>query len=106
MASTENLPGPADSGDLALQLSKALAERDLLKKQNEALLDNTLNQWLVVADNESRILQAVYASLSWRITKPLRMVRTVQLKIKEVGLVRTSEVIVGVVKQRVGSKRR
>ncbi|TYO96590.1 FkbM family methyltransferase [Desulfallas thermosapovorans] len=37
-------------------------------------LNGEIHQWWMVADGVNRELQSVYASMSWRLTKPLRLV--------------------------------
>jgi hypothetical protein len=41
-----------------------------------ALRDAILNDWIVVTVRSSAALAAMQRSLSWRVTKPLRFIRT------------------------------
>jgi hypothetical protein len=67
------------------------AERDALAAENAKLKKASLEDWVRVAGSEvavSSLLHNMQSSLSWRITKPLRAVRTVQRKAAKVGYLR------------------
>ena len=52
------------------------------------------------------MLASMTNTLSWRITRPLRLARTVQIKMKEIGLVRTSQLAVADLRRRYAGRRR
>lgn len=97
-------PGRANRPTLSEQLATAQAEIDELRRTNDALANQSLNTWLVVVSDEARALSQVYSTLSWRITKPLRMARQVQVKVKEVGVSETAAVVSASVRRRLGTK--
>jgi hypothetical protein len=60
MSSDRHEPSLASSSELELR----------------ALRDAILNDWIVVTVRSSAALAAMQRSLSWRVTKPLRLIRT------------------------------
>ncbi|MDQ1610039.1 MAG: hypothetical protein QOE16_2771 [Microbacteriaceae bacterium] len=72
------------------RLAEAESELDRLRRENDQLVNESLSTWLLVVDEESSALAQVYATLSWRITRPLRITRQLQLKVREVGVRRTA----------------
>lgn len=86
------------------QLADAEKEIQRLQATNDALLNQSLNAWLTVVGDEARALAQVYSTLSWRITRPLRVVRQVQLKVSEVGPSETSALVAARLKQRLGRR--
>jgi hypothetical protein len=96
--------GRAKRPTLSEQLATAQAEIEELRRTNDALANQSLNTWLVVVSDEARALSQVYSTLSWRITKPLRLARQVQIKVKEVGVTETAAVVGAGVKRRLGTK--
>ena len=65
--------------ELAARLVEAEAERDRLRAELDARANESVDSWLEVVGTESRILGQMHATLSRRITKPLRFARKVQL---------------------------
>lgn len=91
---------------LAERLAQAEAERDRLREELDARANESVDSWLEVVGTESRILGQMHATLSWRITKPLRFARKVQLKVAQVGLARTSHLAVADLRRRFIGRRR
>ena len=58
--------------------------------------ERTLAYWLeavVVSAAGSMTVKKLQDSVSWRVTRPLRAVRTVQRKVQETGVRRTFQVV-------------
>jgi len=87
------------------RLAEAEAEIERLRRSNDALMNQSLNTWLVVVSDEARALSQVYSTVSWRITRPLRVARTVQTKVREVGVTETAAVVAATVKRRLATRR-
>lgn len=93
--------GVADPGgnDLQTRLATAEAEVERLRREVARLTNESLNSWLGLMDAESKELSLVYSTLSWRVTKPLRLARKVQIKVREIGVLRTVDFASGRLKQ-------
>lgn len=64
---------------------------ELVRRAREAE-DRTLEYWLeavVVSAAGSMTVKKLQSSVSWRVTRPLRAARIVQLKIRDTGVRRT-----------------
>jgi hypothetical protein len=59
-------------------------EADVRRDLSE-LQDAVLSDWVTVASHATNALRAMEGTLSWRVTKPLRVVRILQTKIAQVG---------------------
>lgn len=91
---------------LVARLAEVEAERDGLRHELDARSNESVDSWLEVVGTESRILGQMHATLSWRITKPLRFVRKVQLKAAQVGVARVSQLAVADLRRRFIGRRR
>ena len=87
------------------RLKQSEAERERLQHELDALSNAALGDWLSAAQGHANEIEAFYGTLSWRVTKPLRIARKVQLKVGEVGVARTSQVVVAELGRRVGRRR-
>jgi len=107
---------PIESGDTAAvetpkkltvseRLKQSEAERERLQRELDILSNTAFSDWLSATQNHANEIESFYNTLSWRVTKPLRVVRKVQLKAGEVGLARTSQVVVAELGRRVGRRR-
>ncbi|HSP74771.1 MAG TPA: hypothetical protein VLO31_00970 [Cryobacterium sp.] len=96
----------AAQADLAARLAAAEAERDRLRDELDARSNESVDSWLEVVGTESRILGQMHGTVSWRITKPLRFVRKVQLKAAQVGVARVSQLAVADLRRRFIGRRR
>jgi hypothetical protein len=100
-------PNPSTtSSDLTARLAAVEAERDRLQAQLDAQSNQNLDKWLQVVSDEARALGEIHNTLSWRITRPLRVVRKVQVKVAQVGVARASELAVADLKRRYQGRRR
>ena len=101
---------PTHSEPTHLSVSSRLAEveseRDALQAELDAKSNESIASWLTVVGTESRILGEMQNSVSWRVTKPLRLVRKVQLKVSQVGLGQVSQLAVADLKRRYIGRRR
>lgn len=74
-------------------------ERELIELRT-AVLDD----WLSVTGHATSALSQMENSLSWRITKPLRLTRRLASKTKEVGFLAAVELVATTVAERVGRR--
>ena len=91
---------------LRSDLVAAVSERDRLRAQLDARANIEVASWLTIVADESRALRDIQQTLSWRITKPLRLVRKVQKKTTEVGVVAVSQLAVADLRRRFRGARR
>ena len=71
-------------------------ETDELQRRLRDAEERTLAYWLeavVVSAAGSMTVKKLQDSVSWRVTRPLRAVRTVQRKVQETGVRRTFQVV-------------
>jgi hypothetical protein len=85
---------PVKHRTVSERLDEAEAEIARLRRVNDALMNESLNTWLTVVGDEARALAEVYSTVSWRVTRPLRLARQVQRKAAEIGVSETASVVV------------
>ena len=72
-----------NSADRIEQLQKRVADleadRDALQSQLDSIANRATDRWLSAAQFESKALAAMQGTVSWRVTRPLRAVRSLQL---------------------------
>lgn len=73
------------------------AEDDLAELR-QAVLDD----WIVVTTRTAQELQDIKKTVSWRVTKPLRLVRRFQGSAREIGLGAAVDLAAGAVARRLG----
>ncbi|HEU4849028.1 MAG TPA: hypothetical protein VFS93_01315 [Terrimesophilobacter sp.] len=76
------------------------AERELVELR-EAVLDD----WLHAIEGVSGEIQKMERTLSWRVTKPLRLARRLGRKTRELGVVPTAQLAAVEIARRVGRGR-
>jgi hypothetical protein len=84
-------------------------ERDELLRQNRQLRERTLDRWIIVAKSDASMwvtLRAMQSSFSWRVTKPLRVVRSIQVRAARIGYIRAVSMSGGYLRRAVGNRRR
>lgn len=91
---------------VSARLAQVEEERDRLRAELDAQANASIASWLDVVGVESRVLGDMQNSVSWKVTKPLRVVRKVQIKVAEVGVARTSQLAVADLKRRYLGRRR
>jgi hypothetical protein len=62
-----------------------------LEAELDELRDAVLEDWVVVASHATDTIRSMQSTLSWRITRPLRVVRVFQNKVEEVGPSRAAQ---------------
>ncbi|GAA0999375.1 hypothetical protein GCM10009563_25000 [Subtercola frigoramans] len=55
-------------------------ERDALQAELDAIANRAVGQWLTAEHFGSLAVSAMEQTLSWKVTKPLRTVRSAQLR--------------------------
>lgn len=74
------------------------SENDDLAELRQAVLDD----WIVVTTRTAAVLTDITNTFSWRVTKPLRMVRRFQVTASEIGLAAATDLAAGAVARRLG----
>lgn len=97
---------PTQSQNLVERLAAVEAECDRLRTELDARANESIGSWLEVVGTESRTLGQMHNTISWRVTKPLRFVRKVQLKVSEVGIAKVSQLAVADFQRRFKGRRR
>lgn len=85
-----NCPVPEETvdsppADPATRIGELEAERDRLQGELDSIANRALDRWLSVEQYESAAVASMQQTLSWKVTKPLRAVREVQLKRRSGG---------------------
>lgn len=65
-----------------------------------------LRAWIRAVRDEGRLVRDMQKTLSWRLTRPLRVARVLQLKVAEVGVAKTSQLAVADLRRRYNGRRR
>lgn len=95
--------------EYAEDLAAVVEERDELRRENELLRQRLLEGWADLAATEASVpslVQHMEASISWRITKPLRTIRTIQLKAARVGYLHALSLSGGYARRAIDNRRR
>ncbi|RFA08442.1 hypothetical protein B7R54_03795 [Subtercola boreus] len=71
--------------DQATRISELEGERDRLQAELDTVRNRALDRWLSVEQYESVAVASLQQTLSWKVTSPLRAVRSVQLKRRPAG---------------------
>lgn len=78
----------AGRGDGAAS-SDATPEIDGLRRELDALRNGAIDRWLTMALEEGRQVRDFESSLSWRVTRPLRLAGVVTRSVRAVGFAST-----------------
>ena len=92
--------------DLERQLAAVESERDGLRQFADEHANREIASWLEVVGTETRLLGEMQNSISWRLTRPLRAARTIQIKVARVGVPRASQLAVADLRRRFRGRRR
>ena len=84
----------------------ASEELEILRNERDALLENDISTWLHFVKNDATSLRHFQNSISWRITKPVRLVGKFSRKLKEVGIVATVSLALAAITARVRRRSR
>ncbi|WP_127792908.1 hypothetical protein [Agromyces sp. LHK192] len=90
----------------AIRVVELEREVERLRGELDRRAEDDLRTWIRAVRDEDRILRDMQQTLSWRITRPLRLARVVQLKVAQVGVVRTSQLAVADLRRRYAGRRR
>jgi hypothetical protein len=71
---------------------------DELAELRQAVLDD----WVVVTTRTSVALHSIQKTVSWRVTRPLRLVRRFQGSVNELGLAAATDLAAASVARRLG----
>lgn len=82
-SSREPAPG-AGLGETEL-----VAERDSLREQLDAMLNHEVSAWLGMERTQGAGIGDYQGTISWRVTKPLRLVRRFQYSARDIGFAET-----------------
>jgi len=63
-----------------------------LERELTELREAVLTDWITVASQVTDTLNSMQQTLSWRITKPLRVVRVLHRKVEQVGTARAVQI--------------
>jgi hypothetical protein len=74
------------------------------EQQLVELRDAVLDDWILVTSHSTDALRAMQASLSWRVTRPLRVFRTFSFKAREIGVVPTGRLAAHAIASRLLNK--
>lgn len=87
MSRHESLPvtNSAGAGELSIA-EQAIVERDALQRRLDALLNHEVSEWLDLERTLGGHSGDYESTLSWRVTKPLRLVRMFQFAARDNGL--------------------
>lgn len=89
------------NAEISARLERLEQENARLRGLVDDHANGVVRDWLVSADAFSSVVPDVHSTLSWRITRPLRQVRAVQLKVAEIGLAPTARIVVARVGKRI-----
>lgn len=64
-----------------------------LAAELEELREAILEDWIIVTTRNVDAIRAMEKSLSWRVTRPLRLVRSAQLRAAELGYVEAGQLV-------------
>ncbi len=79
------------------RLDASSAESDL-RELREAVLDD----WLRVTSSVTDAVTEIQSTVSWRVTRPLRLTRMMQRKVSEIGVVPASRLAAVALAKRLG----
>ncbi|ARC57433.1 hypothetical protein AS850_10130 [Frondihabitans sp. 762G35] len=79
------------------RLDASSAESDL-RELREAVLDD----WLRVTSSVTDAVTEIQSTVSWRVTRPLRLTRLMQRKVSEIGVVPASRLAAVALAKRLG----
>ncbi len=73
--------------------------------QLEQLREAVLDDWVIVIDRVTRTQREMENTVSWRVTKPLRLIRLFQRKAADVGTLAAARIAADSLRNRWGSRR-
>lgn len=101
-------PARTEAGDAesALRIRELEEEVARLQAEIDRRSGDDLRTWIKAVRDEGRLVRDMQKTLSWRVTRPLRLARFLQLKVAEVGVMKTSQLAVADLRRRYLGRRR
>ncbi|WP_395243736.1 hypothetical protein ACGGZK_16650 [Agromyces sp. MMS24-K17] len=78
---------------LEARVEQLAAENQRLQSLVDDQANGVVHDWLISADAFATEVPNIHETFSWRVTRPLRDARTVQLKVAEIGLIPTMRIV-------------
>lgn len=75
-----------------------------LERELDELREAILDDWLIVTSRSDETVRALQNTLSWRITKPLRLLRAFDLKRRNVGSYSAAKLAAVAIARRFGER--
>lgn len=76
-----------------------------VRAQLNELREAVLHDWATVVESHAGMIRTMQQSLSWKVTRPLRLARSYQFKVREVGMLNATRIAAEMVVDKVGSRR-
>jgi hypothetical protein len=73
-----------------------------LRAELDELREAILEDWIFVTTRNVDAIRAMQRTVSWRVTRPLRLFRSAQRKASEIGYVRASQLAATRVAEKLG----
>jgi hypothetical protein len=101
-------PARALAGDAETERRIRELEDEVVRLQAEIdrRSGDDLRTWIRAVRDEGRLVRDMQKTLSWRVTRPLRLARFLQLKVAEIGVMKTSQLAVADLRRRYLGRRR
>jgi hypothetical protein len=74
------------------------------ERQLSELRDAVLDDWILITSHSTDALRAMQSTVSWRVTRPLRVVRTYSYKSREIGLASTGRLAAHALASKLGRR--
>ncbi len=92
--------------EMRRRLAGVEAERDELRRELDSRSNADVETWLAALRAQALVDTSFSNTLSWRITRPLRLMRSYQIKVSQLGLVPATRAAVAVARRRLRRARR
>jgi hypothetical protein len=86
--------------ELRQRLHELEQERDNLQAQLDGIANTAASRWLKAVQYETVMIRDIQNSISWKVTRPLRRIRRLQLRVARIGVRRASQIGVARVRRR------
>lgn len=91
---------PQSAQQLTRRITALEKECAQLQTQLDEMSNEATSRWLKAVQYESVVIREIQNSLSWKITKPLRMIRHYQRAFSRLGVRRAWMVVIGRLRRR------
>lgn len=82
-----------------------VSDAERLQRDLDELREAVLNDWILITSRAGDALRAFQNTFSWRITRPLRVVRRFGYQAREIGFVPASQLAAARLASTLGSRR-